>query len=70
MMFDITRAAQSSVKGMMAANVPQYKLCLEDIDELVSEIFRLASRNPTVYLRFLKSEARDFLFRDNVFVRP
>jgi len=59
MMFDITRAgaAQSFVKG---TSVPQYKLCLEDIDELVSESFRLASRNPTAYLRVLKYEARDF----------
>jgi hypothetical protein len=74
MMFDITRvgAAQSSVTGKLAANVPQYKICLEDIDELVLEIFRLASRNPKAHLnmRFAKTEAREFLFRDNAFVRP
>ncbi len=74
MMFDITRAgaAQSSATGPMVANVPKYKLCLEDIDELVSEIFRVSSRNPKAYLnmRFVKTEARDFLFRHNVFVRP
>jgi hypothetical protein len=69
MMFDITRAgaAQSFITG---TKVRQYKLCLEDIDELVSVIFRLASRNPIAYLRFLKPEARDFLVRDNVFIRP
>jgi hypothetical protein len=74
MMFDITRvgAAQSSATGKLVANVPKYQLSLEDIDELVSEIFRIASRNPKVYLdiNFPKSEAREFLFRDNVFVRP
>jgi hypothetical protein len=74
MMFDITRvgAAQSFATGKMVANVPKYKLCLEDIDELVSEIFRIANRNPKVYLNinFPKPEARDFLFRDNTFVKP
>jgi hypothetical protein len=72
MMFDITRigAAQSFATGV--GNVPKYELCLEDIDELVSDIFRIASRNPKVYLNinFPKSEARDFLFRDNKFVKP
>lgn len=72
MMFDITRAgaAQSSATGKMVANTPKYKLCLEDIDELVSEIFRIASRNPDVYLdiNFPKSEAREFLFRNNAHV--
>jgi hypothetical protein len=68
MMFDITRAAQNSVTGSVA-NVPQYKLCLEDIDEVVSVIFKVASRNPHDYLRFLKQEARDFLSRDNAFFR-
>jgi hypothetical protein len=73
-MFDITRAgaAQSSVSGKMAANVRKYKLCLEGIDDLVSEIFRVASRNPKAFLdmRFVKPEAREFLFRDNSFFRP
>ena len=74
MMFDITRAgaAQSSETGKMGTSMPKYKLCLEDIDDLVSEIFRVASRNPKVYLnmRFAKTEAREFLFRDNVYVHP
>ena len=74
MMFDITRvgAAQSSVTGKLVANMAHYKLCLEEIDELVSEIFRVASCNPQAYLsgRFHKPEARDFLFRDNTFFRP
>jgi hypothetical protein len=64
MMFDITKAgaAHSFMKG---TNVPQYKLCLEDIDELVTVIFDIASRNQKVYLRFLKEEARDFVIREN-----
>jgi hypothetical protein len=70
-MFDITRAgaAQSSVSGPLVAHVRKYKLCLEDIDDLVSEIFRVASRNPKAFLdmRFVKPEAREFLFRDNAF---
>jgi hypothetical protein len=42
MMFDITKAgaAQSFIKG---TKVPQYKLCLEDIDELVTVIFDIAT---------------------------
>jgi hypothetical protein len=69
MMFDITRvgAALSNVQG--AGNVPHYNLCLEDIDELVAEIFKVASRNPAVYLKMmLKSDAKAYLERDNGYV--
>ena len=64
-MFDITRvgAAQSFVSGKIVANVRKYNLCLEDIDDLVCEIFRVASRNPKAFLndRFHKSEARELI---------
>ena len=72
MMFDITRAGAAQSYATGVGSMPKYKLCLEDIDELVSEIFRVASRNPKVYLnmRFARTEAREFLFRNNVFVRP
>jgi hypothetical protein len=69
MMFDITKAgaAQSFIKG---TNVPQYKLCLEDIDELVTVIFDIASCNQKVFLRFLKEEARHFVILENQHFSP
>lgn len=62
--FDITKtgAAQGRASGQV---VPRYKLCLEDIDELVDAIFRFASRNPNAYLRFMKPEASEYVMRDN-----
>lgn len=49
MMFDVTKAgaAMASSSGATAG----YKLCLEEIDELVAEIFKVGSRNPDAYLR-------------------
>jgi hypothetical protein len=69
MMFDITKvwASQSYVKG---TNEPQYKLCLEDIDELVTAIFKIASRNQKIYLGFMKEEARQFVTRENHHFHP
>jgi hypothetical protein len=72
MMFDITKvgAAQSNVHGA-AGNVPHYNLCLEDIDELVTEIFKVASRNPAAYLSMMmvKPDAQTYLERDNRHLR-
>jgi hypothetical protein len=62
MMFDITRAG--AVHG--AANAPQYKLCLEDVDDLVAEIFKVASRNPAAYLKMMmQPDAKRYLDRIN-----
>jgi hypothetical protein len=64
LLFDITKAgaSQSFVSGV---SVPQYRLCLEDIDELVEMIFRIANRNPAAFLGFMKDEARQVLRQDN-----
>jgi hypothetical protein len=71
MMFDITKAgaAQSSVSGV---SEPQYKFCLEEIDELVGEIFKVASRNPEAYLKsmMVRKDAQDYLRRDNTVFKP
>jgi len=47
------------------AGVPVYKLCLEEIDEVAAVIVKIGSRNPDAYLRFMKSEARQFINQDN-----
>jgi hypothetical protein len=62
--FEITKAgaAQRSSSG---TSVPEYALCLEEIDELVTTIFRIAGRNPRAFLQFMKPEANQFLRRDN-----
>jgi hypothetical protein len=64
-MFDVTKAgaAMNSVSGV---SQPQYKLWLEEIDELVAEIFGIASRNPDVYLKsMMREHALEYLKRDN-----
>lgn len=66
MMFDVTKAgaAQSNVSGV---SEPQFKLCLEEIDELIAEIFKIAGHNPDVYLKMAmaRADARQYLERDN-----
>jgi hypothetical protein len=46
-------------------SVPQYGLCLEEIDELVMAIFEVGNRNLKVFLKFMKPEANQFLSQDN-----
>ena len=66
MMFDVAKAgaAMSSVIGV---SEPQYKFCLEEIDELVGEIFKIASRNPDAYLKsmIVRPDAQNYLQLDN-----
>jgi len=68
MFFDVTKAgaAYSFAKG--GKPVPEYKLCLEDIDELVASIFDIANRNPKVYLRFMKEDAKHYIAQENKWV--
>ena len=70
MMFDITKAGatQSHVSGV---SEPQFKLCLEEIDELIAHIFRISRRNPDVYLKMTmaRADARQYLERENEFFR-
>jgi hypothetical protein len=44
-----------------------YELCVQDIDELVGQIFATASANPRAFLsgRFQKQEAKQFLVEQN-----
>jgi hypothetical protein len=45
---------------------PEYRICVQDIDELVEAIFSAASRNPKVYLsRYLRGPMREFLIKEN-----
>ncbi len=48
--------------------VPTYELCLQDVDELVGQLFITASANPTAFLsmRFHKPEAKKYLSEQNV----
>jgi hypothetical protein len=66
MLFDITKAgiAMSSVSGV---TVPHYTFCLEEIDELVGEIFRIGGRNSDAYLKamMVRKDAQEYLRRDN-----
>jgi hypothetical protein len=62
----ITKAAAVTTQQGAAANsVRQYKLCLEEIDELAAIIFKIANRNPVGYLPRLKEDARCYLNQDN-----
>jgi hypothetical protein len=70
--FDITKAGAAAVANMMrgspvpTSSLPEYKLCLEEIDELVATIFAAASRNPKAYPgAAFKPEAKEYLMREN-----
>lgn len=63
-----TRAAAAMAQGAGSADVPQYHLCLEEIDDLVATIFRIASRNPDVYLRSMTEDAATYMNRDNAHI--
>jgi len=50
-----------------AGREPRYELCLEEIDELVGQLFTTASANPAAFLsmRFGKAEATHYLKEQN-----
>jgi hypothetical protein len=73
---DITKARRDAVKAIRDAlspastptlSVPEYELCLEEIDELVAGLFVAASRDPKVYFQMMmhKPEAKQYLVKDN-----
>jgi hypothetical protein len=63
---DIVKSDVTMTAGA-GQQLPEYRLCLQDIDELVEKLFKIASRNPVVYLRFIKNEANDYVKRENSF---
>jgi hypothetical protein len=58
--FELKRGQATQVSGVAAA-VPRYSLCLEDVDELVSLVFKNAGVNPAFFTGSLKKEAKRFL---------
>jgi hypothetical protein len=52
------------VRGSAAA-VPRYTLCLEDVDELMSLVFKNASVDPTFFTGALNKQAKQFLREEN-----
>ena len=63
--FELKRGQAAQVSGLAAA-VPRYTLCLEDVDELMSLVFKNASVNPGFFTGSLKKEAKRFLSKENV----
>ena len=57
------RGQATQISGLAAA-VPLYILCLEDVDELMSLVFK-ASVNPGFFTGSLKKEAKRFLSEEN-----
>lgn len=68
---DITKvgAAMNKSSGEYLDKLPVYKVCVEEIDELVAALFKLASRNPLVFLPHLKDEAKTYVNKDNAHLR-
>ena len=62
---EIVRSSIPNGAATGGTSVPPYRVCVQDIDELVSVIFAAASRNPQAYLRFPNDPAREFLTKDN-----
>ena len=68
--FEITKTGTLQFKSV-GVSQPQYKLCLEEIDEIVATIFRIATRSPKAFLTNLMTEdARLYLYRDNQSFTP
>jgi hypothetical protein len=63
--FELKRGQATQVSGLAAA-VPRYSLCLEDVDELMSLVFKNAGVNPGFFTASLKKEAKRFLSEENV----
>jgi hypothetical protein len=63
--FELKRAQAVQVSGLVAA-VPRHTLCLEDVDELMSLVFKNAGVNPTFFTGALKKQAKEFLSEENV----
>ena len=68
--FDITRAGAAMAGTPIGGTVPTYVLCLEDIDLLVAEIFRLASRNTSAYLPRFPESAVAYTYEENMAFKP
>jgi methionyl-tRNA synthetase len=66
---DITRHAPlTNPPGLnLPRQEPTYELCVQDIDELVGEIFAITSANPSALLsmQFHKPEAQEYLKKEN-----
>lgn len=49
----------------VAAQVPQYNICLEDIDRLTATIFRVASMNPKYFIGYANDATKQWLDEEN-----
>jgi hypothetical protein len=70
----VQKGLTASIHILSQAGVNQrkatYELCVQDIDELVAQIFTTASANPRAFLsgRFYKQEAKQYLVEQNTTV--
>lgn len=61
----ITRPSAAGSSGGAAATVPQYGVCLEEIDELVARVYVVASVNPKFFFGGLNKVAKEYLTQEN-----
>jgi hypothetical protein len=52
--------------GGTGSSVPRYRVCVQEIDELVEALFRIASRSAAAYLRPMKADAQRYLYLQNL----
>src|SRR6266566_319784 len=64
MFFDVTRAG-ASTNFASGISEPKYTLCLEDVDELVHAIFKIAGRDVRQYVGIRRAEKEQYLQQDN-----
>jgi hypothetical protein len=62
---EIIKEKSGETGGGQSTKMPQYKLCVQEIDELVAAIFVAASRNPKAFSRF-SDHAKQYLGKANV----
>jgi len=59
-------AAELNRRRAGLPSVPEYELCLRDIDELVEAIFAVAKVNPRFFFNRMNLKARDTLVENNL----
>jgi hypothetical protein len=65
MMTTVDLVRSDALAGIAGPSVPEYRICVQEIDELVEAIFSSASRNPKAYLGLYHGPAREFLIKHN-----
>jgi hypothetical protein len=63
---NITQPSAGTAAKMAGASPPQYDLCLQEVDKLVANIFRVTSIDPKFFMGDRNKYAKQYLDEENV----